>query len=359
MTGPDSERKLAILNEIARIALEDIELQPMLQRITDALARSFEWEFVALIRVDAERGKFVCEALSSSRDTEVHVGYSRPLGSGVVGEVAATGAALVLDDVHECRNYVETLPGAMSEICVPVKHLGQVVALLNIESTRPSAFRGQLGLLETVADQVSGAIASARLYADLELSNRRLKEANEALERLSNVDGLTSVANRRCFDEVLGREWRRAVRERTPVALLLIDVDEFKAFNDAYGHVRGDDCLRSVARVLRDSAQRAGDLVARYGGEEFAVLLSGVEGGRAAEIGELIRSRVEALEIENVRASAGNRLTVSVGVAAAVPRPRTSAWSLVAASDAALYAAKATGRNCVRISPSAGPKGVC
>lgn len=157
---------LALLNDLARIATEDLELRPMLQRITDALAARLGIELVSLIRVEQSEGRFVCEALTTSLPTEVFVGYSRALGSGVVGEVAAGGEIVLLDEVKSHPGYVETLSGARSELCLPIKHRGQVVAILNLESPRPAAFRDQLPLFAAVAEQVSGAIASARLYEE-------------------------------------------------------------------------------------------------------------------------------------------------------------------------------------------------
>src|SRR5262245_42258567 len=155
--------QLAVLNEVARLATEDLELQPMLQRITEALAKTFDCELVAIVRVDAERQRFICEAVAASLPTDVHVGYSRALGSGVVGEVAATRRPIVIDDVRAHRNYVETLAGVASELCVPVLRRAELVAILNLESRRPSHFRGLLPVVETLADQVAGAIAGARL----------------------------------------------------------------------------------------------------------------------------------------------------------------------------------------------------
>src|SRR5437762_4330224 len=139
-------RHLETINQIARIATLDLELRPMMQRITDALAQKFGWEFVALVMVDADRTAFVCEAVTTSLPTEIHVGYSRPLGSGVVGEVATTERPILLDDVQTSPNYVETMPGAMSELCVPVMHGDGLVAILNLESTRRGAFHEQLPL---------------------------------------------------------------------------------------------------------------------------------------------------------------------------------------------------------------------
>ena len=357
-----SPRQAAILRDIARVATEDLELQPMLQRITDTVAQRFGWEFVALIRIEPEGGRFVCEAVSTRLPTEVRVGYSRGLGSGVVGEVASSGRPILLDDVRSFPNYVETLPGALSEVCVPVRHRGQVVALLNVESPRPAAFRGQLALLETVAEQVAGAIANARLHhrlreagAALEESNRQLRAANEALQRLSLQDPLTGIANRRRFDQALTSEWRRAIRQRSPLALVLLDIDSFKEFNDSQGHLEGDRCLRQVGALLQANLQRAGDLAARYGGEEFAVLLAGCNALQAEAIAESLRRRVEELRIAHPASASGRWLTVSAGVAAVVPAARQEPASLTRSADSALYAAKRAGRNRVVRAPDLPP----
>ena len=146
---------LALLNELARITTEDLELWPMLQRITDTLSARLGAELVSLVRIDRAAGRFVCDAVTSSLPTEVEVGYSRELGSGVVGLVAESGEAVLLDDVRTFPGYVETLSGVASELCLPIRHRGEVVALLNLESLRPAAFRDRLPLISAVAEQVS------------------------------------------------------------------------------------------------------------------------------------------------------------------------------------------------------------
>src|SRR5258708_30378987 len=126
--------QLEILNEIARIATLDLELRPLLQRITDTLVARFDWELVACVTVDAERKTFVCEAVTSLVPTIVAPGYSPPLGSGVVGEVAATEKPILIDDVRAYHNYVETLPGVLSQLCIPVRHRRQLVAIPNLQN---------------------------------------------------------------------------------------------------------------------------------------------------------------------------------------------------------------------------------
>jgi len=169
------------------------------------------------------------------------------------------------------------------------------------------------------------------------------KQAQIALEQLATRDGLTSLANRRCFDTTLHAEWQRALRQQQPLSLLMVDVDNFKQYNDAYGHVGGDECLKRIAAAVA-SEMRANDLVARYGGEEFAVILPNQSLKGAAIVAERIRCRVEGLRLPNIGA-ATQFVTVSIGAATALAAPGSDAGQLVETADAALYRAKHMGRN--------------
>ena len=176
----------------------------------------------------------------------------------------------------------------------------------------------------------------------------QLEEANRKLATLSYVDVITEVANRRSFDEELTMEWRRSTRTRSNLSLLMIDIDGFKAFNDALGHQAGDECLHTVAAVISECVRRAGDTVARYGGEEFAVLLSDTDAAGAAVLAERIRSALEQRNIAHPAMLRG-RLTVSIGAATMTGKETIEAATLVRAADAALYQAKRDGRNRVRV----------
>jgi diguanylate cyclase (GGDEF)-like protein len=510
-------RALVALNRIARIATQDLELRPMLQRIVDALQEYFGWEFIACARVDREAGLFVCEAVFSDTPTSVVPGYSRVLGSGVVGVVALEGRTIELDDAHAHPDFIDTLQGTRSELCVPVLHEGEVLAVLNLESRRVGAFRGQRVLLETVADQIAGAIHAARMHAELqrradlfamtsELSrtaleagsfeqtldyiaafiharfqleicgiflaghdgrlslrarhgppsrvsergalpdgpsitlrafrtgesqyvpdvlldpdyfpgservraeyalpirlqgrllgvitmqsatiesftadnrrmldalgaqvagaihlvgaarrlgevnrlledrslelqsaNAQLRTANIALERLSQRDGLTGIANRRRFDARLESLWRMQSGAAEPLAVLLVDIDHFKAYNDGYGHLAGDDCLRRVANALN----AVDDEIARYGGEEFALLLLSGDRAEVEAAARRVHGAVGALDLEHRFAPSG-RVSVSVGAAMLASAALGPASHLIARADEALYAAKGQGRD--------------
>jgi diguanylate cyclase (GGDEF)-like protein len=181
------------------------------------------------------------------------------------------------------------------------------------------------------------------------------KKAQVALQQLATRDGLTGLANRRCFDETLQAEWQRALRHQQPLSLLMVDVDNFKQYNDAYGHVGGDECLQRIANAVA-SEMRANDLVARYGGEEFAVVLPNQSLKGAAIVAERIRCRVEQLHLPSL-GSTRHVVTVSIGAATALAAPENDPSQLVATADGALYRAKHMGRNRISLPEADGDAG--
>jgi diguanylate cyclase (GGDEF)-like protein len=177
---------------------------------------------------------------------------------------------------------------------------------------------------------------------------RKLDSANRELARLSAVDGLTGIANRRQFDEAISREWRRCLREREPLSLLMADIDYFKQYNDGYGHQAGDECLKRVAAALCSKLRRPADIVARYGGEEFAAILPDTSQEGAIQVAESMNAAVRQLGLPH-EGSLFGVLTVSIGVASTVPTQAGEMPRLLGAADWALYEAKRAGRNCVRV----------
>lgn len=178
---------------------------------------------------------------------------------------------------------------------------------------------------------------------ELYQANEMLKAANCKLERISMIDGLTSIENRRAFDIAFNKAIRLCLRERMPLALIMIDIDHFKIFNDTYGHLTGDKALVRIAEVIKSSIKRPGDLAARYGGEEFVVMLMNTTATGAAVVAEEIRSRVEQLGKENEEVQ--SVITVSLGVSSVIPHDKMASEELIAAADRALYMAKECGRN--------------
>jgi diguanylate cyclase (GGDEF)-like protein len=176
----------------------------------------------------------------------------------------------------------------------------------------------------------------------------QLKQLNEELQRLSILDELTGIANRRFFNILVAQEWGRATRAVVPLSMILIDIDFFKNYNDYYGHPAGDRCLKQVAATLNSLTRRPGDCVARYGGEEFVVLLAHTGLRGALAVAETLRTSIEDLCLEHVASPVHNCVTLSLGVASTVPDRGNSPELLLSAADQAVYQAKREGRNCVR-----------
>jgi diguanylate cyclase (GGDEF)-like protein len=197
-----------------------------------------------------------------------------------------------------------------------------------------------LGAVDYITKPYELSILRARVRTHV-----TLKRKSDLLEALVSLDGLTGIPNRRRFDETLKSEWRRAIRERIPLALIMADVDQFKNYNDFYGHGSGDDCLREVAQCLMEAVQRPGDLAARYGGEEFAAILPDCDSNGAYYVAERFRNLVAERGIAHVRSAVAPHVTISAGVAARVPVLNESSDDLLKQADQALYQAKWNGRN--------------
>ena len=203
------------------------------------------------------------------------------------------------------------------------------------------------GAIDYITKPFSPPIVLARVRNHL-----TLKRYQDLLQDLSETDGLTGIPNSRRFDKFLDLEWKRAARNQVSVSLVLMDIDFFKAFNDHYGHLAGDDCLRQVASALRDCARRPGDLIARFGGEEFACLMPETDINGALVAAERIRESIRGLHISHAFSAAGDHVTLSFGVAATVPTIELSS-DLIKSADECLYRAKQNGRN--QIASPSGP----
>lgn len=174
---------------------------------------------------------------------------------------------------------------------------------------------------------------------------KKLATANQELQKLATVDSLTKLANRRHFDEYLGQQWQQMQRQIQWLSIIFIDVDYFKLYNDTYGHLAGDSCLQEVAKAIKNSVQRATDLVARYGGEEFAVILPTTDAEGAIHLAKKMIKNVRKLQITHQKSVISPYVTISLGVASIIPNLETNPASLIASADAALYAAKLSGRD--------------
>ncbi len=196
------------------------------------------------------------------------------------------------------------------------------------------------GAVDYIIKPIVPPIVRARVRTHLEL-----KRARDLLERMASIDGLTGIANRRQLDQFLLQEWKRAAATQSPLSLAIIDVDEFKKYNDTYGHQKGDECLRSVAGAILGIARRSSDLAARYGGEEFAVVLPDADAGAAALLIGALLDSVRSLAIEHSASSCSTCVTVSAGAVTLIPEPGSDPAAALEIADRLLYDVKRGGRN--------------
>ena len=183
----------------------------------------------------------------------------------------------------------------------------------------------------------------------LEESNQKLQQVNTILNRLSRIDGLTGIANRRHFDDLFYQEWKRAGRLSKPISVILVDIDFFKNFNDTYGHQLGDECLKQVASALSRALKRPCDVIARYGGEEFVAFLPETDEKGAVMVAETMQVSMANVNIPHRNSPVSDKVTISIGVATTVPSTNFLAGTLIADADKALYQAKQQGRNRIKI----------
>ncbi len=235
------------------------------------------------------------------------------------------------------------------EVCVRLKSDYRTrnipVIFISAMTQEEDEHRGlAVGAIDYVTKPFSPPIVQARVRNHLELKHYR-----DFLENLSMRDGLTGVPNRRRFEEYLDSEWRRAQRSHNWIGLALMDIDHFKQYNDHYGHLAGDDCLRQVAEAMNNCMRRPADLLARYGGEEFACILPATDRTGIVTVAENILNCVRDLRIPHAVSSTEDNVTISVGITALVPQPGEGPETCLKLVDELLYDAKKTGRNRVKI----------
>ncbi|NET87281.1 MAG: diguanylate cyclase [Kamptonema sp. SIO1D9] len=255
------------------------------------------------------------------------------------------GRVKAVNDIYNAglsRCYIEMLEKfqVKAHIVVPILQQEELWGLLIVhQCSEPRKWQPrEVMLLLEISAQMGIASQQAELY-------QRLAAANRELRRIAHSDGLTGLANRRCFDSYLELEWRRSHRQRASLSIILCDIDYFKLYNDTYGHQAGDDCLQKVASAIADTVKRPADLVARYGGEEFVIILPNTTVEGALKVAKNIHDAVKSLAIPHLKSEVSEFVTLSLGVAATIPKLALSPDTLVAAADDALYQAKSAGRS--------------
>lgn len=259
----------------------------------------------------------------------------------------------VLPDKQQSIKCFEHRPGGLchTEQCTLAQIMdGKSLSIIESSKVVNGRIRHYIVTSKPLYDSRGKVVGCVESYQDITERKRmeeELQEANRGLENLSITDGLTGIANRRYFDQVLEQEFSRHVRSGAQLSLFMLDIDHFKLFNDCYGHISGDKCLQQVAKVLRKRAVRPADLVARYGGEEFVCILPETGRSGAFVVAEGIRRDIMALAIPHKKSEVADSITASIGLVTQHCTTDKSAMDLVALADKLLYNAKTSGRNCI------------
>jgi len=347
--------ELSKLAEVTEYINRAVKVEEVLDHIYDTLHEVVPYDRIglALLAEDGNIARLVWSR-NQTYTSGARSGHAAPIRGPALARMLESDTPQIVNDLQA---YLERHPdsestrrllrqGIRSSLTCPLKASDKPVGFLFLSSNSPNVYQAaHIRFLRQLAGQLALVVGKSRLYDDLLAAKRELEATNRRLEQLAGADGLTGIDNRRSFDRRLTSEWARLAREQRPLALLMIDVDFFKAYNDHYGHVAGDECLRAIARALSDTLRRETETVARIGGEEFGVILAGAEPAQARVIAERLRRTIRDLAIGHGREGAYEVITASIGVATTVPAPRSDSRALLEAADQALYRAKRAGRD--------------
>ncbi|MCC5618217.1 diguanylate cyclase [Nostoc sp. CHAB 5836] len=334
-----------LITEVSQQIRQSLYLDEVLNTTVKSIRECLGSDSVAIYQLESNvSGNFVAKSVSDDYpqglDQTIH-----PFSLKQDFSYYYQGLPTVLHDIQESDFSADVfellqLYQIQAAMVVPILNGENLWGLLIVyQCGTPRYWQGfEVNFLQQLASQVAIAIHQSVLY-------QQVQAANEELQRLATLDGLTQIANRRRFDQYLEAEWHRLKRQQVPLSLILFDVDFFKLYNDTYGHLVGDDCLRQLASSVKNIVKRPADLVARYGGEEFAVILPSTKIQGAIYVAQSIRQAVRDLAIPHTQSSVCDRVTVSLGVVSIVPNCKISPPYLIDAADKALYVAKQQGRD--------------
>lgn len=336
-----------VLSEIAQHIRQSLQLDHILRSITHDVRHLLDVDRVIIQRLEPDGTGLVVEESIAETQQSMLGWLMRDLWSidKRFHALYLQGRIIAVEDIYtqnlqphqlEFLEYFEV----RAQLVVPLLQGSNLWGLLMVQQSNvPRRWKpGEVRLLQQLATQFGIAIQQAELHEEL-------KQVNQKLQRIAFLDGLTQVSNRRRFDQYLEQEWRRLMRDRLSISLLLCDIDFFKAYNDTYGHQAGDHCLRMVANLMAQIVKRPADLVARYGGEEFAVVLPNTDQEGAVCVAKIINQAVRTLEIPVPQSETISHVTISIGVATLVPQRDRFPDMLIRMADTALYTAKRNGRN--------------
>ncbi len=320
--------QLEAINVIARETTVVMDVKDLLSKACEKIQKAFQVSHVSVLLNDEE--DLVLRAHYGNLTLRISEGGRLPAGAGLWGSALRQGKTLIENNVKASPDYVGIYVETASRMCIPLVSFGQTLGVLVLDSARPDSFSvSDIQSLESVADICATATQNANYV--------------ERVQQLAYLDGLTGIFNRRFFELRIVEEIERARRFETGMAVIMVDIDQFKRLNDEFGHLLGDEVLRQVSSIFFQQLRKI-DVVCRYGGEEFAILLSQTTHHHAMGVAEKLRKLIETWQFPGLTRA----VTISAGTAT-YPDHGTTRDELVKAADAGLYAAKQAGRNCVRI----------
>lgn len=341
------------LHRLINVIRESLDLKQIFKRAVPEVRGLLQVERVLIWEFDPNRRLWILRVDEYAKDSfQRFTGLEVPDEYNSLTQSLRRGETLSFNGTEDYREELaqvlaKTFPGAWLLIPLQVSQMTWgTLHCIQKDDWQPQ----QIDTASAIADKLAIAVQQSMLYEEVRAANHRLQE-------LALADSLTQIPNRRYFDNYLQQEWRRTLREESCMSLILCDVDDFKAYNDTYGHQQGDEALRAIADSLKSTVQRPGDIVARYGGEEFGIILPGTTSVGAARIAESIQAAIQTLAIPHVNSQVSACVTLSLGIASITAQSPVSPEQMVKQADQALYQAKRQGRNqfCISFSHSAQP----
>ncbi|MDJ1183585.1 sensor domain-containing diguanylate cyclase [Roseofilum casamattae] len=350
----DKYEELNFLYDISAKISTCLYVDEVIKLMADEALKQIPGNMLAVVLYNANENSLQTFYPQNNRVT---LGHTLSPDMGIVGAVFRSGKAEIVNQVRSDDRFIDREFSMYSLICAPLKTQQGILGAIQISSDRPMQYTAQdLKLFMALASQAAASIQNALFYKQLEEYSRTLEvkvaertaaleRANQELNRLAHLDGLTKVANRRCFEDVFQKEWYRLAEEKQPLSIIVCDVDYFKRYNDTYGHQMGDECLQAIATTIATTLTNPTDLVARYGGEEFVVIMPNAQASNAWMIAQNIEREIRQLGIEHKASLVSPLITLSMGISSIVPHNAISSQEFFEIADRALYDAKKQGRD--------------
>ncbi len=358
----EKEQEIAHINQVVQTVNSTLDFDEVAGSVKEALKGIFEFDAMAILLINETQQQFVIHMAYGDVIQDDHVAQYKKIKIPLIAKdsvntyVIAKNKPFYFTDLNSDtemlaadRRIWEILP-FMSGLFLPLEVQNEVIGAINFFRISKNLLLTEEGItrIQQYVFHLATAINNARMAEEIMTAKKKVEAVNKELEKLANLDGLTQIANRRYFNDYLDKEWHRLAREKGSLALILCDIDHFKNYNDTYGHLAGDDCLKKVVQGISNCLKRPADLLARYGGEEFVIVLPHTDLWGALSVAETIQLEMAKLKITHEQSTASQYVSLSIGVSCTIPVQERSSQNLINAADQSLYHAKESGRNQIK-----------